>query len=25
MQYSPKVYQDILIAWQFINDAENYL
>lgn len=25
MQYSPKVYQDILIAWEFINDAETYL
>jgi hypothetical protein len=25
MQYSPKLYQDILIAGEFINDAETYL
>lgn len=25
MRYSPKVYQDILIAGEFINDAETYL
>lgn len=24
-QYSPKVYQDILISWNFLNDAETYL
>lgn len=25
MQYSPKIYQDILIAGEFLNDAETYL